>query len=69
MAIPAVAAKSIEKAMARKGQQEATNQLAGRVATRTAPALSQMSADQNALPPRLEASGMTTPNPTGRFTQ
>jgi hypothetical protein len=25
--------------------------------------------NQNALPPRLEASGMTTPNPTGRFTQ
>lgn len=66
---PAVAAKSIEKAMARKGQQEATNQLAGRVATRTAPALSQMSADQNALPPRLQASGMTTANPTGQFTQ
>jgi hypothetical protein len=66
---PAVAAKSIEKAMARKGQQEVTNQLAGRIATRAAPALSQMSADQNALPPRLEASGMTTANPTGRFTQ
>lgn len=66
---PAVAAKSIEKAMARKGQQEATNQLAGRVGTRVAPALSQLSADQNALPPRLEASGMTTDNPTGRFTQ
>jgi hypothetical protein len=32
-------------------------------------ALAPESENKNALPPRLEASGMTTDNPTGRFTQ
>jgi len=32
-------------------------------------ALAPDSYNRNALPPRLEASGMTTPNPTGQFTQ
>lgn len=47
MLSPAVAAESIQKALVRQGQQELTNQLTQRFATRAAPALAQRPANEN----------------------
>jgi hypothetical protein len=44
---PAVAAESIQKALVRQGQQELTNQLTQRFATRAAPAIAQRPANEN----------------------
>ena len=44
---PAVAAESIKKALTRQSEQELTNQLAQRFATRAAPSVAQMPANEN----------------------
>ena len=44
---PAVAAESIKKALARQSEQELTNQLTQRFATRAAPGAAQMPANEN----------------------